>query len=95
MMCAFLGITRKDLAQSAPYCRVLAFNNRGRQLLKEARKSMDIRNIGQRCDHPYQALEDRCSCLYGLFSEGSPEAPDADSYARVFCHNPKNNNQEC
>ena len=94
MICAFLGITREDLSQSAPYCRVLAFNDRGRKLLKEARKSIDIRNIGQRCDHPYQALEDRCGSLYGLFSEGLPEPPDADAFARIYCHEPNNNNQE-
>ena len=93
LICAFLGITRQDLSQAAPYCRVLAFNDRGRKILKEARKSVQIYNIGQQCDHPYQALEDRCSSLYGLFCEIAPESPEADSLARVFYH-PANNNQE-
>ena len=95
ILCAFLSITQEMLSSPAPYARVLALNDKGREILKKARQTGAFPNIGEKLDHPYQALEDRCSCLYGLFSEGSPEAPDADSYARVFCHNPKNNKQEC
>lgn len=83
VMCAFLGITQRDLADPAPYARVLAFNNRGRQILKQARETGLYPNIGQRLEHPYQALENRCSSLYGLFAIPSPEPADAGSRHRV------------
>ena len=38
VMCAFLGITQKDMDSPAPYARVLALNDRGREILKAARK---------------------------------------------------------
>lgn len=83
VMCAFLGITAEMMASPAPYSRVLAFNDRGREILKKARLSGNFPNIGQRQDHPYQALEDRCGSLYGLFTD-TPETPDAESAQRVF-----------
>ena len=83
VMCAFLGITEKDLSASVPYVRVLAFNNKGRQILKEARKQGLFINIGERVDDPYQVLEDRCGTLYGLFSE-RPELPDQEQHYRVY-----------
>ena len=75
ILCAFLGLTAKDLAASAPYIRVLAFNDRGREILKTARQSIDLPNIGEKRDHPYQAIEDRCDTLYGLFAMDAPESP--------------------
>ena len=85
VLCAFLGITEEALNSPAPYVRVLAFNDKGREILKAARITGEFPNIGQRMDHPYQQLEDRCSSLYGLFSE-NPESPDAESAYRVFYH---------
>ena len=82
-MCAFLGITKDILATPAPYSRVLAFNDRGREILKLARQTGDFPNIGQRMDHPYQALEDRWGDLYGLFAR-EPEPPGAEHACRVF-----------
>lgn len=39
-LCAFLGLRREDIPPAPPYIRVLGFNNRGRELLKEmARKA--------------------------------------------------------
>lgn len=86
LMCAFLGITRTDLETAAPYVRVLAFNNRGREILKQARKTGCFPNIGETQDHPYQTLENRCGDLYGLFALDSPESPGAESLYRVYCH---------
>lgn len=83
VMCAFLGITQKDLDSPAPYVRVLAFNDRGREILKTARLTGEFPNIGQRIDHPYQQLEDRCGDLYGLFCE-HPDTPGQESRQRVF-----------
>ncbi|MBR2309780.1 MAG: nucleotidyltransferase family protein [Oscillospiraceae bacterium] len=83
VMCAFLGITEEMIASSAPYTRVLAFNDRGREILKKARLSGVFPNIGEKQDHPYQALEDRCGDLYGLFCETGPEAPGSESRLRI------------
>lgn len=70
VMCAFLGITEQMLQSPAPYVRVLAFNDRGRQILKKARQTGEFINVGQAVDHPYQVLENRCTDLYGLFAKG-------------------------
>ncbi len=74
-MCAFLGLTARDLASPAPYARVLALNEKGRAILRKAREGQFLPNIGEKLEHPYQAIEDRCDALYGLFAE-SPEPPE-------------------
>ena len=85
IMCAFLGITEDMIATPAPYVRVLAFNEKGRQILNQAKSSGVFVNIGETVDHPYQALENRCGDLYGLFSE-MPEAPGIEQSYRVYYH---------
>lgn len=84
VMCAFLGITEAMLQENVPYVRVLAFNDRGREILKTARKFGHFPNIGEHRDSPWQALETRCGSLYGLFAEGTPDAPDSESNRRIF-----------
>ena len=84
LMCAYLGITARDLHSPAPYARVLAFNDRGREILKLARHTGDFPNIGETRNDPYQLLEDRCTDLYGLFSEGTPEPAGQEHNNRVF-----------
>lgn len=74
ILCAFLGLTAQDLATPAPYARALAFNDLGREVLKQARQSGCYPNTGDKLDHPYEALEDRANRLYGLFAP-TPEAP--------------------
>ena len=86
VMCAFLGITKEMLSSPAPYARVLAFNDKGRELLKKARLSGTFPNIGEKQDRPYQALEDRCGDLYGLFCEAGPEAPGSEAKQRIKFH---------
>ena len=86
LMCAFLGISQNDLATPAAYVRVLAFNDRGREILRIARKTGNFYNLGEKVDAPYQALENRCSDLYGLFAHGTPEAPGAESARRILYH---------
>ena len=85
VLCAFLGITKEILETPAPYVRVLAFNDKGREILNTARKTGDFRNIGESVDHPYQQMESRWGDLYGLFSK-DPESPDAESEYRVYYH---------
>ena len=83
VMCAFLGITEEMLRSPAPYVRVLALNDRGREILKKARNTGVFPNIGEKQNDCYQELEDHCGDLYGLFSE-SPEAPGTEQNYRVY-----------
>jgi predicted nucleotidyltransferase len=86
MMCAFLGLTQEHLHTPAPYARVLALNGKGREILKTARKHENYPNIGEKIDHPYQELENRCADLYALFAEGAPEPPGLEAKRRIYYH---------
>lgn len=82
-MCAFLGLTAADLSAPIPYVRVLAFNDRGRDILAGVRDSGFFCNLGADTRHPYQALERRCGSLYGLFAQ-TAEAPQREENSRIF-----------
>lgn len=86
VLCAYLGITKEMMQTPAPYIRVLAFTDKGRQVLKKARQTGDFINIGEQRPHPYQLLENRVADLYGLFSAESPEAPGSAESSRVYYH---------
>ena len=83
-MCAFLGITREMLAEPVPYTRVLAFSDKGRAILKEAKKTGPFLNAGESSDHPYWELEKRCGDLYGLFCTEGIEPPGAEAKRRIY-----------
>jgi hypothetical protein len=83
VMCAFLGITQEDMDSPAPYTRVLAFNDRGREILKQARQVGCYPNIGEKLGHPYEVLENRADDLYGLFTN-IPEPAGAAQRRRVI-----------
>ena len=83
-MCAFLGLTREMLEAEVPYTRVLAFNDRGRELLKQAKKTGTYLNAGEPSDHPYWEIEKRCGDLYGLFATDAAEPPQAEENRRIF-----------
>ena len=83
VMCAFLGLTPKDLDSPAPYVRVLAFNDKGREILKSARETGCFPNAGEAVDHPYQELEIRAGRLYSLFAIGG-EQPQQEQQRRIF-----------
>lgn len=83
ILCAGLGITETLLHSPAPYVRVLALNDRGRQVLRTAREKLALVNIGQRVEDPYQELEQQWGALYGLFAEGAPERPDQEEKYRI------------
>ncbi len=86
VMCAFLGLTEADLLSPAPYVRVLAFNDKGREILKNARQTGHFPNAGKVQDSPYQAIEERCGRLYGLFAEKQTEPPDTEANRRIsYC----------
>lgn len=69
VMCAFLGITKTDIDTPAPYARVLALNDKGRDILKAAREVGLFPNAGESVDSPYQNLEYRAGMLYSVFAE--------------------------
>ena len=85
-MCAFLGITKEMLESPAPYTRVLALNDQGRSVLRQAKQHILCINAGEAFDHPYWELEKRCGDLYGLFCTEGIEAPGAEERRRIYYH---------
>ena len=86
VMCAFLGITEEMLQTPAPYVRILAFTDRGRQILKNEKASGRYLNAGERSDHPYWLLEQRWGDLYGLCCTDGITPPGAEANRRVYYH---------
>lgn len=84
VLCAFLGITESDFQMEVPYTRVLAFNTRGRTVLKEAKKTGIYLNAGESFDHPCWELEKRCGNLYGLFCVDGIEPPGLEENRRIY-----------
>ena len=84
VLCAFLGITQEMLDAPAPYTRALAFNEKGRAILKYAKEKTVILNPGERTEHPYWELEKRSGDLYGLFCTQGPQLPGAEEKRRVL-----------
>ena len=84
VMCAFLGLTKTDLETPAPYTRVLGFTDRGREALRKAKENGVFYNVGEKTGVPFQALEQRCADLYGLFSVHGPEQAGTESNLRVI-----------
>ena len=86
LMCAFLGLTAVDLAVPAPYVRVLAFNDVGRNILKKAKTTGIFYNAGEKVDSDYCRREFLIGDLYGLFALDAPEAPGVEAKRRVYYH---------
>lgn len=84
LMCAYLGITKEMLEKPAPYTRVLALNDTGRTILKQARLCGQFPHVGEAMDDPYWALEQRAADLYGLFRTNSPAPAGSEAKQRVF-----------
>ena len=84
IMCAYLGIDRELLTAPVPYTRVLAFTDKGRAILKEAKKVGRYLNAGERGEGPFWELEKRCEDLYGLFQVSGTAAPGAAEKRRIF-----------
>lgn len=83
-MCAFLGIRANDLMQEPPYTRILAFTDKGRQVLKNAKSQGVFINAGERFDHPYWDLEARSTDLHALFATSSLDPPGKESRYRLI-----------
>ena len=84
VLCAMLGITEEDLSMEVPYTRVLAFNARGRGILRQAKKAGTYLNAGESFPHPYWELEKRCGDLYGLFCVDGIQPPASEENRRVY-----------
>ena len=84
VLCAFLGITARDLQMKLPYVRVLALGERGRTVLKHAREQGCFPHIGDRVDSPFWELEQRCDRLYPLFAVDAPQAGILATDRRVW-----------
>lgn len=89
VMCAFLGLTQEDLLSPVPYARVLAFTDRGRSVLKEARKVGTFLNAGEISPTPFGEKERIIGDLYGLFCVDGPEKPGTEHRRRIY-HLPAN-----
>ena len=84
LMCAFLGITQDTMDAPVSYVRILGFNDTGRNVLRTSNSTYRLVNIGDVQKDDYQILENRCSDLYGLFANGSPELPGKEQQYRVI-----------
>ena len=86
ILCAFLGITAENLQETPPYVRVLAFRERGRAVLKQAREQGRFPHIGEEMDGPYWELEQRCDRLYPLFAVDAAAKSFSATDRRVWIH---------
>ena len=86
--CAFLGLTAEDLLSAVPYTRILALNDRGRLVLKEARKTGTFLNAGETVPTDDGKKERIIGDLYGLFCVDGPETPGTEQRRRIFYQNP-------
>lgn len=82
ILCAFLGLTEEDMGILPPRIRVLAFNDRGRSIL---RTHDCFCNAGEAVDE----TEQRIGSLYGLFAINAVEPPDSEIKRRIFYHQEK------
>lgn len=90
MMHAMIGVRREALKVAPPYARVLAFNDRGRELLGYARKRSAVpmhtslaklRDTSPIC-RAFVAMEERASDVYGLAQRETTSSQE-DYRARI------------
>jgi predicted nucleotidyltransferase len=96
VMSAIIGIRREDLLFNPPYARVLAFNERGRELLGLAKQKSSIpvgtslAKLGgtSRLAESFMALEERASQVYGL-AQGEIFSAEQDFRAKIVMEETK------
>ena len=91
LLCAYLGLNAQTLLREAPYVRVLAFDETGQAVLRQAKKAgaLTLVNAGEQppdSDKAYFALEQRCAALYGLFAAQPELLPE--QAARIYRKRP-------
>lgn len=91
LLCAYLGLDARTLAAKAPYVRVLAFDEAGQRVLRQARQmeKLTLLHAGQRPFEPQSAayfdLECRAADLYTLFSRPEQLLPaGTEQNARIY-----------
>lgn len=84
ILCAYLGIRLQDMLSPVPYTRVLAFRDRGRTVLKAARRTGTFRNAGEIDLTDYGLRERQMDDLYGLFCVEGPAAPGTEISRRIY-----------
>lgn len=82
ILCAFLGLTEEDMGIIPSRIRALAFDDRGRGIL---RSSGCFCNAGEAVDEEDQ----RIGSLYGLFAVAGIEPPDLETKRRIFYYQEK------
>lgn len=91
LMCAMIGIRREALKVAPPYARVLAFNDRGRELMGIAQKCSRIpihtslaklRDENTAC-RAFVKMEERASNVYGL-AQREITSSEEDFRARII-----------
>ena len=91
MLSLLIGITKEDMKQTAPYGRILAFNERGREILAKAKDTASIpyatsiAKLSQLSPEAerFAELEIRASDVYGLALETVTSA-QKDYRARIM-----------
>lgn len=83
VMCAYLDISPEMIVSPAPYVRLLAFNDRGRSILRKKKGEFPVINAGEVPESPYWELEKRAGDLYGLFAVDAPDPPGLEENRRV------------
>lgn len=64
ILCAFLGIIKEDVSKPVPYIRVLGFNNKGAELLKEMKKTATLPVVTKSSD--IKALNEDAQRIFEL-----------------------------
>ena len=86
VMCAFLGIQKEMMDSPAPYVRLLAFNDKGRSILRKYKDRFPVVNAGEAVQDSYWELEKRCGDLYSLFCVDGIEPPGREENRRIYYH---------
>lgn len=75
VLCAFLGLTAEDMTREAPYVRLLALSQRGRQALRREH-GVRLLHPGEKSREDYAETERRILALYALSgAEREPPVP--------------------
>lgn len=72
LLCLYLGLGQTEMKMKSPYLRVLAFNDRGREVLRKLAETSELPLVSGAVPKTeeakqYFALEQRATDLYGLF----------------------------
>ncbi len=88
VLCAYLGLTARDLDREIPYVRILAFDDLGREVLRRQTGDLPLIHAGQKPqDEEYYAMECRAADLYTLFAHG--DCPCGTEQRGRVCYLPK------